>query len=89
MKSTYDALTNLRKLRAEKNWTKIQVSEKLGYTPAVYGHIERGRTELKLSVLVALADLYEVSLDDLIGRHPLHSSGAPARSSMAQINLFD
>lgn len=87
MKSTYDARAGLKKFREQHDLSQVALSEKLGYSHAVYGHWETGRTAIKVDILVDLADFYNITIDELIGRRPINK--APARSSMEQISLFD
>ena len=59
---------NLKKLRNEKKWSQQEIAEKLNMNYRVYGTYERGERELPLNLAIKLADLYNVSLDYLVGR---------------------
>lgn len=59
---------NLKLLR-EKNKLAMQfVSDHLKITRAVYAKYETGNAEPNLNLLIKIADLYNVSLDELTGR---------------------
>ena len=59
---------NLIALRAERKWTRKVVSEKIGIAERTYQRYENEEREPAASVLVALADLYGVTIDHLVGR---------------------
>lgn len=58
----------LSNLRNSKNWTQTDVANKLGIAYQSYQAYERGVSLPTLQNFVKLADLYDVSLDYLIGR---------------------
>ncbi len=58
----------LKLLRKRKKYTQAFVASKLGIAYQSYQNYERGLTLPTLENFVKLADLYEVSLDYLIGR---------------------
>ncbi len=58
----------LRALRKSKNMTQEDLVETLGISLRAYRYYERGQREPTLSTLVALADFYDLSLDELVGR---------------------
>lgn len=57
---------NLKILRKKLGYTQAQLAEKLGVKRSLIGAYEEGRAEPKLSTLVNIARLFEVSLDQLI-----------------------
>lgn len=59
---------NLKALRLQNKLSHQLVAEHLKITKAVYGKFELGTTEPSLKLLVKLADLYNVSIDELVGR---------------------
>lgn len=59
---------NLRTFRSEKRLTQGQLAEKLNISLKTVSHWETGYTEPSVSQLIMLADLYCVSLDELVGR---------------------
>lgn len=58
----------LRSLRKEKHLRQEDVAAQLGLSTNGYQRYELGTREPVASVLCALADLYDVSLDYLVGR---------------------
>ena len=62
-------IENLKKLR-EKNELKQEfIARKLGITKSKYSRIESGETTLSLDKAIILADLYNVTMDELINRN--------------------
>ena len=55
-------------LREKKGLKQADVAAAIGVTERGYRNYERGAREPVLSTLVALADLYNLSLDELICR---------------------
>ncbi len=58
----------LKKLRLILHATQAQMAELLGITVRGYRNYELGAREPELSVLIKLADYFNVSLDELVGR---------------------
>lgn len=65
MKLTLSA--NISKLRKECSMTQEQLAEALGVTFASVSKWERGIARPELDLLAEMADLFEVSIDTLIG----------------------
>lgn len=63
-----DFPNNLKQLRLALNCTQAQMADLLGVTVRGYRNYELGAREPELSVLIKLADYFNVSLDDLVGR---------------------
>ena len=59
---------SVRALRQEKGFTQGSLAEKLNISLKTVSHWETGYTEPSVSQLIALAELYGVSLDELVGR---------------------
>ncbi len=57
----------LKDLRLENNMTQCKVAEKLGIRQQSYLRYETGTGEPSLETLVAIAKLYGVSVDFLLG----------------------
>ncbi len=60
-----DALKRCRKM---KKATQKQASVAAGVSESMYQFYEYGKNEPTASVLIALADFFDVSLDYLVGR---------------------
>lgn len=58
--------SNIRHLRKHAGFTQAQLAEKLDIKRSLVGAYEEGRAEPKLSTLVNVAKLFQVTLDDLI-----------------------
>ncbi|MBQ2944435.1 MAG: helix-turn-helix transcriptional regulator [Ruminococcus sp.] len=58
----------LKECRKKKGLTQIQVATLCDITEKAYQNYELMTREPKLEILVRIADLYEVSLDYLVGR---------------------
>lgn len=61
---------NLKSLRKLHNLTLQQLSSQLGILHQQYWRYEQGLRELPLSLAVKLADIYGITLDELVGRTP-------------------
>lgn len=61
---------NIEAERARIGMTKIDVSLYIGVTVDTMKNWQSGKTEIPASKLVALADLFNVSTDYLLGRVP-------------------
>lgn len=58
----------IKELRAENNLRQEDVADNLGISRVNYNRYENGIHNFPLEILWALADLYDVSLDYLVGR---------------------
>ena len=59
---------HLLKLRLENNLSQQAVADEIGIALRTYQYYERGQRELMLTTLIALADFYDLSLDELVCR---------------------
>ncbi len=64
----YNLCENLKVLRERYGYTQKQVASKLNITYQSYQAYERGVAVPTLANFLKLADIYDISLDDLIGR---------------------
>ncbi len=55
-------------LRIDNDLTQQQVADHLVCNRQVYSRYERGLREIPVSMLIKLADLYETSVDYILGR---------------------
>ncbi len=58
---------NIRKIRKSKGMTQEELAEAIGITSASVSKWETGQSAPELSMLVVLADFFEVSVDALLG----------------------
>lgn len=68
MKEMYEFSKIIKALRLQYNFTQKDVAGKIGVRYQSYQAYELGITLPNLENFIKLADLYEVSLDYLIGR---------------------
>lgn len=57
---------NLKFLREQMGIRQDEMAKKLHVTPSAVGNWEKGRREPELKMIIKIADLFKVSLDDLI-----------------------
>ena len=58
-------------LREKNNLSQQQVAEKLNMSQRAYAHYEKGEHEPSIEALVTLSNLYNVSVDVLVGKYEL------------------
>lgn len=58
----------IKDLREDNDFTQQQIAEKIGITQRKYSYIETGTQQLTDEILVALAQVYNVSVDYLLCR---------------------
>ena len=58
----------LKEIRRLRNLTQRDISSKLGITTRSYQKVEAGEYMLKLRNLIELANIFNISLDFLVGR---------------------
>jgi len=57
----------IKRLRAIKGWRRQQVADKLEMSAAGYGSIERGETDIGITRLTQIAEVFEINLIALLG----------------------
>lgn len=57
---------NIRRLRQKKGWTLVQIAEKVQVSVPAFSKIETGPTDINMSRLKQLADIFEVSILDIL-----------------------
>ena len=63
----------LKQLREKKGWTQNEVASVLNISKSTYVKYERGEREPRYRTLVALAELFQVSVDYLLGKTEIDS----------------
>lgn len=61
-------MENLKLLRTVKGKDQKEVATALNVSPKTISHWETGYTEPSINQLIQLADFFEVSIDELVGR---------------------
>jgi len=57
---------NIRRLRQKKGWTLVQIADKVQVSVPAFSKIETGPTDINMSRLKQLADIFEVSVLDIL-----------------------
>ncbi len=57
----------IKQLRTLKGWSREYVADKLEMSAAGYGSIERGETDICITRLTQIAEVFEISLINLLG----------------------
>ena len=68
-------MNNLKMLRNRNGMLQEDVAKYLGLTRPAYSHYETGKRVPDAEILEKLADLYKVSIDELMGRSPVDDAG--------------
>lgn len=68
MKELFTFTQTIKELRKENKMTQKQVAEKLGITYQSYQAYEHGISQPTLENFIKIANIYDVSLDYLIGK---------------------
>ncbi|WP_139491309.1 helix-turn-helix domain-containing protein [Brevibacillus dissolubilis] len=70
----------LRELRQRKKYRQKDIADRLGITESAYGYYEQGRREPSYESLQQLAEIFDVSIDFLLGRtdEPTLNTKSPA-----------
>lgn len=58
----------IKELRLEQARTQVNVSTLIGVEQSYYSKYERGAQSVTLDIVIKLAELYNVSVDYIIGR---------------------
>ena len=59
---------NLKYLRTKNNFSQQTLSETLGIPRTTLGDYERGKTEPNISMMLRMARLFDVTVDELISK---------------------
>lgn len=71
----------MRKLRVRRNYSQEFVAEKVSVDYTTYSRYERGETSPKFEVILALADLYKMTLDEIVNHdNPTFKAEEPKAS---------
>ncbi|WP_141501885.1 helix-turn-helix domain-containing protein [Paenibacillus luteus] len=81
----------LAALRDERRWTQLQTAATLGISRAALSHYEKNRREPDSETLSRFADLFQVTVDYLIGRTsiPQQTLTDDIRSFVDHLELSD
>lgn len=59
---------NLKKYRLDRNMTQAQLCKLVGVSQAYLSQLENGHRNMSIEIAVKLAKLFEIRLDELIGK---------------------
>lgn len=61
-------LEHLSELRKNRKWSLQETADRLGIAKSTYAGYESGYREPSLQSLIQMADLFETTVDDILGR---------------------
>lgn len=67
----------IRQIRKGRNWTQAKLAEAVGCSTANITNIEKVKTKLSLNMLVRIAEVLEVSLDEIAGTRKASHADSP------------
>ncbi len=80
----------LRSYRKQKKMTQQEVAARIGLQRSTYSRYEEGTNRPSWKVLIKLADLYGITMDELVGRRTRSSHSVrevePDKQSMMGVN---
>ena len=65
-----NTMINVKRIRLAKNWTQKYLADELNVTEATYGRYESGDINVKLEHFIIIADLFEMTLDEIVAFDP-------------------
>ena len=80
---------NIRKLRRQRNWSQEDVARRLNISIPAFSKIETGVTDVNLSRLEQIANIYEVSVVQLLTVDNEQAEVAPSHLNLIQKKLSD
>lgn len=69
----YDLGVRIRTLRKKKGWTQKQLAEQIHRSAAAVGSYEQGTQTPPVDVLISLASLFHMTIDELLGLEQIMS----------------
>lgn len=75
----------IRALRKEHGYSQEQMARKLHLTQGAISQWENGLTVPAADQLIALADVFGITVDDLLGREQQETPPPPARDDVAAL----
>lgn len=63
----------LKKFRNKNKLTQHEVADKLGCADGTYVRYENGTREPSIDILISLADIFNVTVDEILEREPMLS----------------
>ena len=72
-------IKRLRDLREDNDWTQQQLADRLAISRSAYSAYENGANAPPIEVLLRLADIYNTSVDYILGRTDVRLSYPPSK----------
>ena len=69
---------NISELRKSNNLTQAEFAERLNYSDKAVSKWERGMAYPSMNTVIKMAELFQVSMDVVLGLAPIPSSGESA-----------
>ena len=57
----------LRAMREDHDWNQTELAQKLGMSQTSYSKYETGENDVPTAILIQLAEIYQTSVDYLLG----------------------
>ena len=80
---------NIRTLRHQRGWSQEDVADRLGISIPAFSKIETGVTDINLSRLEQIANVFESSVVYLLAMDIKETEHEPSHLSIAQKKLID
>src|SRR5580704_4387259 len=80
---------NIRTLRHQRGWSQEDVANRLGISIPAFSKIETGVTDINLSRLEQIANIYEVNVVNLLSADIEESEPQVSNLSIAQRKIID
>lgn len=65
---------NIKDIRIRRGLTQAEVADSLGVSSVVYSRYETGTRQPSIDLLIQMADIFDVSVDYLVGRKDIEDS---------------
>ena len=78
----------LKDIRKQKNMTQKQVAEFLQKSKQTYNYYENEKYEPSIDMLIKLAELYNTSIDYLVGRNQKNDIGYLTNTQIECVNMI-
>ncbi|MDN5285893.1 MAG: transcriptional regulator [Mucilaginibacter sp.] len=88
-KSNKSVGKNIRALRHQQGWSQEDVANRLGISIPAFSKIETGVTDINLSRLEQIANIFEINVAQVLASDSADTDYTPSNLSIAQKKLVD
>ncbi|WP_295673559.1 helix-turn-helix transcriptional regulator [uncultured Mucilaginibacter sp.] len=88
-KTNKSVVKNIRTLRHQRGWSQEDVANRLGISIPAFSKIETGVTDINLSRLEQIANIYEVNVVNLLSLDAESAEPQVSNLSIAQKKIVD